>query len=614
MPLFLVLFIAGMLTILLPCILPLVPIVLGVTVTARNRWQPLVTILGVLVSFVGFNYLLIVVLNQFVAAANYIQIGAFYILLLLGIGFVTHDRILQMVGTIAGAFFFFSKGLLAVIIAAVLGIVAMLVGGRIATSIQQLGTDVQTKARTNLGSDSFVTSFIIGITLGLVWVPCAGPALAFALTLVREKPGPEALSLLFAYGLGACVPLLLIGYGGRYLVSSVRSLNAYTETIKKVFGVILIATALALQFDVFVDLQTYLANHTSLGTIGTDIEIQLFSPNMPKADTNDLPPSVTLAPGAPPSSSMNLPVLPKITRAPEFAGLGPWHNSQPLTLADLKGKVVLVDFWTYSCINCIRTLPYIQGYWDKFKDKPFVIVGVHTPEFLFEHDESNVAAALKKYGLTYPVAQDNDYKTWDAFANHYWPAKYLIDADGYIRYTHFGEGGYDETDLAIQSLLQEAGAKVSGTADEVAPQNRGGDISPETYLGARNWPSFGNAKGDPTSDAVTYTAPASMKLNKFYLVGQWQLSDDQEYQALRSDEGEIRMRFLGGEMNLVLGLEPGVSSVKGDVSIDGKPYKTIDITMHDLYNLYKGEYGQHDMILKLHGKGVQGYAFTFGAN
>ena len=149
---------------------------------------------------------------------------------------------------------------------------------------------------------------------------------------------------------------------------------------------------------------------------------------------------------------MPLPPLPTLTRAPELAGLGPWHNSQPFTLESLRGKVVLVDFWTYSCINCIRTLPYIQGYWTKFKDTgKFVLIGVHSPEFAFEKLERNVSAAIARHGLTYPIAQDNDFKTWNAFANRYWPAKYLIDADGYIRYTHFGEGGYEETDAAIQS-------------------------------------------------------------------------------------------------------------------------------------------------------------------
>ncbi|MBP9773650.1 MAG: redoxin domain-containing protein [Candidatus Peribacteraceae bacterium] len=611
MTLFFTLFFAGMLTILLPCILPLVPIVLGVTVSSRNKWQPLITVLGVLVSFVGFNFLLIVVLKQFVALADYTRIGAYYVLLLMGIGFVFHKREITFPAAIAGALFFYDKGWPAVVVAAIIGVIAMEIGGRVGTGIQQLGTDVQNKTRATLGS-SYITYFIIGLTLGLVWVPCAGPALAFALTLVREKPGAEAFALLLAYGAGACVPLLIIGYGGRYMLSSARLLNKYTERIKLIFGVIMILSAIAFRLDLFTSIQVYLAENTSIGTIGTDIEQKLFKQEMPDAP---LPPTVTTTMSASSKNSMKLPTLPKLIRAPEFTELGPWHNSEPFTLASQKGKVVLVDFWTYSCINCIRTLPYIQGYWDKFKDTgKFTLIGVHSPEFIFEKDEKNVAGAIKKRGLTYPTAQDNNFGTWKAFANRYWPAKYLIDADGYIRYTHFGEGAYDETDLAIQSLLQEAGVKVDGKAEEVVQAGRKGDVSPETYIGSRSWPVFGNKFGDPdASKAYTYTAPTKTELNKFYLVGNWMLVD-QEQQTLQSPEGEIRMRFTGSEMNLVLGLDEGVESVNADILIDGKLSKSITIDMHDLYNLYKGDYGEHEMILKLHGKGAQAYAFTFGGN
>jgi thiol-disulfide isomerase/thioredoxin len=282
-----------------------------------------------------------------------------------------------------------------------------------------------------------LTAFVIGLTLGLVWVPCAGPALGFALTLVRDQPGPQALLALTAYGVGAAVPLLLVGYGRQIAAASIRSFNAYSGRIKQVSGALLVLCALAFQYGWFEQAQVWIAENTNLNSFGNGIEDALFAP-------------------------MQEDRLPKIVRAPEFIGLGPWHNSEPFTLASLKGKVVLVDFWTYSCINCIRTLPYMEGYWQKFKDMPFVLLGVHTPEFVFEKDKQNVADAIKRHGLTYPIAQDNDYGTWSAFANRYWPAKYLIDADGYIRYTHFGEGGYDETDLAIQSLLKELGKTSTG--------------------------------------------------------------------------------------------------------------------------------------------------------
>src|SRR3989344_4753586 len=316
--------------------------------------------------------------------------------------------------------------------------------------------------------------------------------------------------------------------------------------------------------------------------------------------------------------------LPKLTRAPEFVGLGPWHNAEPFTLASLKGKVVLVDFWTYSCINCIRTLPYIQGYWEKFGDlktpegKPaFMLLGVHSPEFVFEKSEENVADAIKRHGLTYPTAQDNLFGTWRAFANRYWPAKYLIDAEGYIRYTHFGEGGYEETDEAIRSLLAEIGVKVESDAMPEETKRAGRNLTPETYLGERSWPALGNGSPIPTDGEILYKAPEELELHKYYLVGEWQMID-RERQGLLSPEGEIRMKFLGSEINLVLGLEKDVmlslsKHVEAEVEIDGELVKEILIDKDDLFNLFTGEYGEHELILRIHGKGVAGYAFTFGS-
>ena len=622
--LFVTLFLAGVLTILLPCILPLVPIVLGVSIAGRSKLRPLIMVVGMVLSFVGFSFLLLVVLNQFVQVADYIRIATYYVLLLFGLGFLTEDRRVLNSGAVIGAIFFITKGWVGVGVAAIFGVIAMEIGGRVATALQQFGSDVQIKARGEFG-ESAITTFIIGMTMGLVWVPCAGPALGFALTLVRNEPGLRAAILLSAYAVGAGVPLLLVGYGGQYAVRSVRALVAYTGLVKKVAGALLILSAVAFQYGWILTLQTWLVQNTSFGTLGTRIEEQFFDPGMfeasskvnkndeeDKKDQKDQKDNGSLVSSSP-SPSMTLPKLPKLIRAPEFTGLGPWHNSEPMTMALLRGKVVLVDFWTYSCINCIRTLPYIQGYWDKFKGTgKFALIGVHTPEFVFEKDPGNVADALKRHHLTYPVAQDNDYGTWEAFSNRFWPAKYLIDADGTIRYTHFGEGNYEETDLAIQSLLQEIGVSANGERLAVSGRQGNREVTPETYLGSRSWQAFGNAKGNPSEATLTYSAPSSMELHKYYLVGDWQLVND-ERQVLRSDEGEIRIRALGSEINLVLGLEPNATPVKADIEVDGQKSQSITIDRHDLFNLFKGEYGEHDIILKIHGKGVEGYAFTFGS-
>lgn len=269
-------FFAGMLTILLPCILPLVPIVLGVSIAGRSKLRPLFTIAGMLVSFVGFTFLLTLVLNQFVELADYIRISTYYVLLLFGFGFLTHNKTLQLTGAVLGGFFYHEYGWIVMTIAQTIGATLMEVGGWIATRIQQFGTDVQQKARGELGQDKPITAFLIGLTMGLVWVPCAGPALGFALTLVREQPGLEAAALLFTYGLGTSVPLLLIGYGGQKAMHSSRALSKYSGKIKQISGGILIITALALNYHWLRAIETYLVSSTSFGNIGVELEEKLF--------------------------------------------------------------------------------------------------------------------------------------------------------------------------------------------------------------------------------------------------------------------------------------------------------------------------------------------------
>lgn len=598
MSIYLILFLAGMLTILLPCILPLLPIVLGVSIAGRSPLRPLYTVGGMLISFVGFTFLLLTVLQQFVELADLIRIATYYILLLFGFGFAFHRRDVQIGGALLGALFFWEKGIVTVVIAAIAGIAAVLLGGKVATWLQQLGTNAQAKVGQEFGRESPITAFVIGLTLGLVWVPCAGPALSFAFTLVREEPGLKALLALLAYGLGTALPLLAVGYGGQAAVKTVRSASKYSGMVKTVSGVLLILTAVALQFRLFEKFQVLLLDYTNFGDIGTRIEEKLFDDD---AGNDDM-------------SSPSAMELPKLSRAPELAGLGEWFNSEPFTMASLKGKVVLVDFWTYSCINCIRTLPYIQGYWEKYKETDkFVLIGVHTPEFVFEKSPDNVRDAIERHGLTYPVVQDNDFKTWRAFANRYWPAKYLIDAEGYIRYTHFGEGAYEETDEAIAALLAEIGVTASGSVIEgETPTGQRRQQSPETYLGERSWPALQNAQGEPTSDVVEYVPSAKTELHKYELVGEWQLAGNGERQVLLSAEGEIRMRFLGGEANLVLGVEEGAEPATADVYIDGVKTQSLTINRQDLYVLYNDTYGEHDLRLVIHGEGIAGYAFTFG--
>jgi thiol-disulfide isomerase/thioredoxin len=312
----------------------------------------------------------------------------------------------------------------------------------------------------------------------------------------------------------------------------------------------------------------------------------------------------------------------------------------PLTLSSLRGKVVLVDFWTYSCINCVHTLPYVQAYWTRYQNAPFVLVGIHTPEFVFEKSPENVATAIQRHGLSYPIAQDNDYGTWNAYGNRYWPAKYLVDGEGLVRYTHFGEGDYEETDLAIRSLLAELGRRASrvgsppaspaadhrgregepsegspisgpvigGGAPAVSPAR---DRSPETYLGVRGWSALANGRDQADGGVHRYIAPSTLALNHYALVGSWRLLEG-ERQVLAGAEGEIRFHALAGEVNLVLGLEPGTPARTADVEVDGQAFKTITVDRHDLFNLWSGPHGEHQVVLRVYGHGVAAYAFTFG--
>jgi thiol-disulfide isomerase/thioredoxin len=397
-----------------------------------------------------------------------------------------------------------------------------------------------------------------------------------------------------------------------------------------------VLSALALRYDWLTDGQAWLAEHTSFGSLARSLEDRLVGKSLVQPAHASGANGERVASQAAPA----LPVLPKVGPAPEFAGLAPWYNSPPLTLASLRGKVVLVDFWTYSCVNCVHTLPYVKAYWTRYQNTPFVLVGIHTPEFVFEKSPQNVAAAIQRYGLTYPIAQDNAYVTWNAFGNRYWPAKYLIDADGTIRYMHFGEGDYEETDLAIRSLLAELGRRPSRVGSPPAlpaADHRGRawepfegshisgptvgsgapavspalDRSPETYLGTRGWSALANGRDEPDGAIHRYLAPAALPLNRYALVGAWRLAEG-ERQVLAGAEGAIRFHALAGEVNLVLGLEPGTPARTVEAEVDGRAFKNITIDRHDLFNLWTGPYGEHEVVLRVHGRGVAAYAFTFG--
>jgi thiol-disulfide isomerase/thioredoxin len=322
--------------------------------------------------------------------------------------------------------------------------------------------------------------------------------------------------------------------------------------------------------------------------------------------------------------------------APEFKAVSGYINTSPITLKDLKGKVVLVDFWTYSCINCIRTLPYLVDWNSKYADKGLVIVGVHTPEFEFEKSTDNVKAAVQKFGIKYPVFQDNFKGTWNAYENRYWPRKYIIDSEGYIRYDHIGEGGYAETEKVVQTLLAERAAlQGAQTLDFNSstlsnPKNiQSVDFSkvnsPELYFGyqfARD--VLGSPEGFKPDQVVNYSIPSSdLKANIIYLQGEWKNNPDNL--ELVGDSGKIALAYSAKSVNIVAGgsgqakvSEDGIESVSADSTnstrgsdLDSKGELSID--GQRLYNIASHpDYGNHYIVLDVMGKGFQAYTFTFG--
>jgi thiol-disulfide isomerase/thioredoxin len=453
----------------------------------------------------------------------------------------------------------------------------------------------------------------LGIATGLLWAPCAGPILGLLLTGAALKGASVGTTLLLlVYAAGAATSLALaLAVGGRVFALMKRSLGA-GEWVRRGLGALVLCgvAAIALGLDTGVLTRVSLAgtNH---------IEQQLI---------NAVKPISTASARPAPQAGQPLPVEGDF---PSLAGATGWLNSKPLTPASLRGKVVLVDFWTYSCINCLRSLPYVQAWYDKYKDHGLVIIGVHAPEFAFEKDPTNVAAAVKRLGVTYPVALDNDYAVWKGFNNEYWPADYFIDAKGRIRHHYFGEGGYAEGEDVIRRLLADAGY-TNLPGGYVQPGARGaqaassGDAmrSPETYVGYARADNF--ASGQVAhDDAFDYHAPATLATNQWALDGRWTVHPQDA--VLERAGGSISYRFRGRDLHLVLGPGKDGKPVRFRVTLDGKAPGAdhgMDtdadgngtVTSQRLYQLVRQRHGTGERVFTItfQDAGAHAYAFTFG--
>ena len=443
--------------------------------------------------------------------------------------------------------------------------------------------------------------FVLGLSLGLVFVPCAGPVLA-AITVVSatHRFGVGALVLTAAFALGVAVPLLIFAILGQRLTMGMHLVRAKAVRIRRLVGVVLVATAVILALNLTDGLQRLVPGYTD--ALQTHIEGNASARQALSGVTGNQS-DASLA-----SCTAGNPTLQECGVAPAIRGITRWLNTpggRPLSIAGLKGRVVLVDFWTYSCINCQRSLPHVEAWNRAYAEDGLTVIGVHTPEFAFEHVPSNVAQAARQLGVAYPIAIDDDYATWNAYENEYWPAEYLIDATGRVRHVDFGEGLYGQTESFIRQLLVAANPKVVlPRPTEVADQTPTEQTTPESYLGYSH-PQ--NLAGQTVQEdqMATYQAPGSIPQDEYAYNGQWNIGNQQ---ATAGQGATLDLRFEAQDVYLVLG---GTGTVT--VTVGGVPIRTVSVGGEPkLYQLVgPGSYQQGLLSLGV-SPGVEAYDFTFG--
>ena len=560
-------FVAGLVTAVSPCVLPILPIVLA-TGSDGDRRRPFLVIAGLIASF------------------SFFTLASVQIIKALGLP----DSLLRDI---------------AIAVIAIFGLTLVLpvlsrYWERLSARIPAVGA--------RLARPGVAGGLITGVGLGLVWTPCAGPILGAITSLAVTQPGSLAtVALVIAYSIGAGLPLLAIALGGRAALARLR-LRSASRWASRAFGALVLVTAGLMALGVDTAISAALTNDLPDWT-GTLQGLERSNPvQNALRDLVDGGSGSSAGPGA--ASSPGTP-------APELAGIDHWLNSEPLTLASLRGKVVLVDFWTYSCINCIRTLPYVEGWYQKYEADGFVVIGVHTPEFAFEHDTGNVQAAIQRFGITYPVAQDNEYATWNAYSNIYWPADYLIDASGNLRDVHYGEGGYLQTEDAIRALLAEAGwsSLPAVTTTDAPPPFVTGE-TPETYLGTKRGSAFAAHERVP-SGSGQYAFPGTLPADEWALSGGFDFQP--EYVVASSAGDELELSFYARDVYLVMELDTPAQThiaVAGatagpspDVGADG----VMAVGPARLYHLvHLDSPARATVTITFDSPGIRAYAFTFG--
>jgi cytochrome c biogenesis protein CcdA/thiol-disulfide isomerase/thioredoxin len=435
------------------------------------------------------------------------------------------------------------------------------------------------------GGEGLLSGVIIGALIGLVWTPCAGPILAAVLVqVIRQETQLAGNLIIVSFAIGAGVPMLMIALTGRKVMKKLGFIARHAEAVRRGFGVLILLSVAYIASGL--DAESLLTNR--------DTKAELPAGELVLREGLDTP-----------------------YAAPEFAEIETWINSNPLTMRDLKGKVVLIDFWTYSCINCVRTLPYITDWDSKYRDQGLVIVGVHSPEFEFEKKLDNVKAAIAQHGIRYPVALDNRLSTWLNFNNRYWPAHYLIDREGKVVYTHFGEGKYGVTENNIRYLL---GLKTGSEPVKAETPADNPDQTPETYLGYARADSFGNDEPVGYDVEKAYRFPGSLDKDEWALSGEWKV-DTQKITAAKMGAA-LRLDFNARKVFLVLGTSTGKpvrvsirlnGAAAGDYAGKDAPGGVVTVERNTLYELIDQKAPKNSVLeIITDAPGLEAYAFTFG--
>ncbi|MEA2201708.1 MAG: hypothetical protein QOI89_2304 [Solirubrobacteraceae bacterium] len=585
---------AGAGTALSPCVLPVLPALLSAG-SVGGRRRPLGIVLGLSVTFTV----------TIVGVANLVD----------GVG-LGSDPLRDV----------------AIAVLLIFGVVLLLPGiaARLEAPLSRLA-----RFGPRSAGDGFASGLLVGGALGFVYTPCASPILA-AVISVSAATGRTVLIAL-AYAAGSALVLLLLTLGGRRLFDRVRRAGR-GPALQRALGTVMVLTAVAIITNLDVSFDQLVAQHIPDVNLTAGLECSptvtgrlheisgrqpKFAPANGSSTCGSSGGSLHAAPAG--ASQRTLlaaaQALPSLGAAPEFTATQDWFNTpgrRPLTLASLRGHVVLVDFWTYTCINCIRTLPYLKAWDATYRRNGLEIVGVETPEFAFERDAGNVASAIRQFGLRYPVAQDNKMGTWNAYGNQYWPADYLIDVHGKVRYAAFGEGDYAKTETAIRALLAEAGRPVGGRGHPSGVVVPSSQATPETYLGtarAEGW------RGAPRSGVHDYGAPPTgqLALNEFAFSGSWSIGA-QPAEA-RASAG-IDVEFQAKDVYLVLS-SPGARPLAVRVLLDGRAIPSADagsdvhsgvasVRGQRLYTLVSLRHNERHRLSLRFAPGVSGYAFTFG--